>query len=41
MGVDPLGGAGVNYWAAAAERFKLNLETVRKEIRPHVPLHDG
>ena len=34
MGVDPLGGAGVNYWAAAAERFKLNLETVRKEIDP-------
>jgi phosphoglucomutase len=34
MGVDPLGGAGVNYWAAAAERFKLNLETVRKETDP-------
>ena len=34
MGVDPLGGAGVDYWAAIAERFKLNLETVRKEVDP-------
>jgi phosphoglucomutase len=34
MGVDPLGGAGVNYWPVIAERFKLNLETVRTEVDP-------
>lgn len=34
IGVDPLGGAGVNYWPAIAERFKLNLETVRTVVDP-------
>jgi phosphoglucomutase len=28
MGVDPLGGAGVHYWAPIAERYKLNLTVV-------------
>lgn len=32
MGVDPLGGAGVNYWAAIAERYKLDLHV----LNPHV-----
>jgi phosphoglucomutase len=34
MGVDPLGGAGVHYWAAIAERFKLNLTVVNQEVDP-------
>ncbi|MDE2366135.1 MAG: phosphoglucomutase (alpha-D-glucose-1,6-bisphosphate-dependent) [Betaproteobacteria bacterium] len=34
MGVDPLGGAGVDYWPAIAEHFKLNLDTVRREVDP-------
>lgn len=25
LGVDPLGGAGVNYWGPIAERYRLNL----------------
>ena len=28
LGVDPLGGAGVHYWAAIAERYKLDLTVV-------------
>ena len=28
IGVDPLGGAGVHYWARIAERYQLNLTTV-------------
>jgi phosphoglucomutase len=31
MGIDPLGGAGVHYWAPIAERYRLNL-TVTNEI---------
>ena len=34
MGVDPLGGAGVHYWAAIAERWKLNLTVVREVVDP-------
>lgn len=34
MGVDPLGGAGVHYWAAIAERYKLNLTVVNKVVDP-------
>ena len=32
MGVDPLGGAGVHYWAPIAERYRLNLEVVNKTV---------
>ncbi len=32
MGVDPLGGAGVNYWGRIADRYKLNLTVVDKEV---------
>jgi phosphoglucomutase len=32
MGVDPLGGAGVHYWAPIAERYKLDLTVVSDEI---------
>jgi phosphoglucomutase len=34
MGVDPLGGAGVHYWGAIAERYGLNLTVVNEEIDP-------
>jgi phosphoglucomutase len=34
MGVDPLGGAGVRYWGAIAERYGLNLTVVNEEIDP-------
>jgi phosphoglucomutase len=32
MGVDPLGGAGVHYWAPIADRYRLNLTVVSDEI---------
>lgn len=32
MGVDPLGGAGVNYWQRIADQYKLNLEVVDKQV---------
>ncbi|HAT31587.1 MAG TPA: alpha-D-glucose phosphate-specific phosphoglucomutase [Janthinobacterium sp.] len=32
MGVDPLGGAGVRYWPAIAERYKLDLSVVNTEV---------
>jgi len=34
MGVDPLGGAGVHYWAAIAERYRLNLTVVNDVVDP-------
>ena len=34
MGVDPLGGAGVHYWAAIAERWKLDLQVVSEVVDP-------
>ena len=34
MGVDPLGGAGVNYWAPIAERYGLDLEIVSDAVDP-------
>ena len=34
LGVDPLGGAGVHYWAPIAERYGLNLTVVNKEVDP-------
>ena len=32
MGVDPLGGAGVNYWGAIAERYKLDLTVLNQGV---------
>ena len=32
MGVDPLGGAGVNYWGAIAERYRLDLTVLNKAV---------
>ena len=34
MGVDPLGGAGVNYWAPIADRYQLDLTVVSTEVDP-------
>jgi phosphoglucomutase len=34
IGVDPLGGAGVHYWAAIAERYGLNLTVVNEVVDP-------
>ncbi|MEK5768694.1 hypothetical protein, partial [Acinetobacter schindleri] len=35
LGVDPLGGAGVHYWPAIAERYKLSRLTVlSQEVDP-------
>ena len=34
MGVDPLGGAGVHYWAHIAERYKIDLEVVSEQVDP-------
>jgi phosphoglucomutase len=34
MGVDPLGGAGVHYWARIAERYKLDLHVVNDVVDP-------
>ena len=34
MGVDPLGGAGVHYWAPIADRYKLDLTVVSEEVDP-------
>ena len=32
MGIDPLGGAGVHYWAAIAEHYKLDLTVVNPTV---------
>ncbi len=34
MGVDPLGGAGVHYWGAIAERWRLDLTVVSEVVDP-------
>ncbi len=34
LGVDPLGGAGVRYWSAIAEHYRLNLEVVNTSVDP-------
>ncbi len=34
LGVDPLGGAGVHYWARIAERYGLNLTVVNEAVDP-------
>ena len=34
MGVDPLGGAGVHYWAPIADRYKLDLTVVSSVVDP-------
>ena len=34
IGVDPLGGAGVHYWARIAERYRLDLTVISEEVDP-------
>ena len=34
LGVDPLGGAGVHYWGAIAERYGLDLTVISEEVDP-------
>ncbi len=34
LGVDPLGGAGINYWSPIAERYGLNLTLVNNVVDP-------
>ena len=34
MGVDPLGGAGVHYWAPIAERYGIDLTVVSEDVEP-------
>ncbi len=34
LGVDPLGGAGVHYWEPIADKYKLDLTVVNKEVDP-------
>jgi phosphoglucomutase len=34
IGVDPLGGAGVHYWARIAERYRIDLTVVSEEVDP-------
>jgi len=34
MGVDPLGGAGVHYWGAIAERYGIDLTVLNEEVDP-------
>ena len=45
IGVDPMGGSGVHYWAPIAERYKLNLEVVNPYVDPTFGFmtvdHDG
>ena len=41
VGADPLGGASVDYWAAIAERHRLDLTVVNPRRRPDVAVHDA
>ena len=34
LGVDPLGGAGIDYWPRIAERYGLNLTVVNESVDP-------
>ncbi len=34
IAVDPLGGAGVHYWPAIADRYRLNLQVLNTEVDP-------
>jgi phosphoglucomutase len=34
LGVDPLGGAGIHYWAAIADRYRLDLTVISETVDP-------
>ena len=41
IGVDPLGGAAVDFWERIAERYGLDLDGRQPARRPHLRLHDA
>ena len=41
LGVDPMGGARVQYWAPIAERFGLDLTVVNPTVDPTLRVHDA
>lgn len=45
IGIDPMGGAGVDYWGPIAERYQLDLEVVNTRVDPTFSFmtldHDG
>jgi phosphoglucomutase len=45
IGIDPLGGAAVNYWAPLAERYRLDITVVNEQVDPRFAFmtldHDG
>ncbi|WMY96985.1 MAG: phosphoglucomutase (alpha-D-glucose-1,6-bisphosphate-dependent) [Arsenophonus sp.] len=45
IGVDPLGGAGINYWKCISDYYKINLELVNEKVDPTFSFmsldHDG
>lgn len=45
LGIDPLGGASVNYWPVIAEQYGINLSVVNPTVDPRWPFmtidHDG
>jgi phosphoglucomutase len=38
IGVDPMGGSGVAFWAPMADRYGLNLEVVNRTVDPSIAL---
>ncbi len=40
IGVDPLGGAAVDYWGAIGERYGLDLTVTNPRVDPDVRVHD-
>ncbi len=34
IGVDPLGGSGINFWGPIAEKYDLNMEVINKRVDP-------
>ena len=40
LGIDPLGGASVNYWPLMNEKYNLTIDVVRPAGRPDLELHD-
>ena len=41
IGIDPLGGASVDYWQPVIDRYGIDATIVNKAVDPHLPLHDA
>jgi len=41
LGVDPLGGAGIDYWPRIAEEYGLDITIVNRSVDPTFPKIDG